>query len=225
MKNEKKLIEAIVLLSRIDNNEAKESVKLIKEFMADNIPTKKNVITCASIIDKKNSRGQLRYIYHDNTKKMAVATDTYVLFASADEYIETKGNGLRDAAGFECENQYLKFPNWQSVIPQNNLQDITFDAVEVIAERKKNCQLYSKIQNTKTNNVKVYVKVGDKMTISYRYISLLLAAGLDGWQAHYYNNQYRCYLKQWDGKLLLIMGVNYPEDDSELKQNGFVCNY
>ena len=220
------IIESVSLDSANAASYAAECKKLIREVIADNLPdVKKSELHCKDFVSKDPNRQLLHYVYHDNEKQVAVATDAHILFTSEAEYIPTEGNGLRDIYGeVTGETKTIaKYPNWQSVMPKaKDLVDVTVrsDLAEILKQATA---------NRKDKKQKVYVCVDGMHWFAERMVKTILKTGIDGWHAVTdYNKDttapHRPLYKKWDGKQLLLMPVSPPENENEILQGWYIGN-
>lgn len=200
---------------------AKESAKLLREFLKENVSIPKGALRCKDFVIKgkdANMRPSLACVYHDAKEQVAVACDCHILYASKDEYIETEGNGLRDVYGEvtpdtkDCRD----YPNWRGVMPS----DINrYEAVTVrddLEDVMKTAAAAAKMQGAKRYSVCI-----DGMHwISSDYLKYVVKAGLDGWMGlkGYQSDKTdrsRAIYKRWDGQEILIMPV-LAKDENDM---------
>lgn len=217
MKSDKKLQEAVNLMKTIDSPRADEAARLIIQFMIDNVKQNKGKLLCRDFVSKDELRPVLHFIFHDEERKTAVATDAYALFANEAEYVETCGNGLRDILGNETPEHIGNFPNWFSVIPEKT-EDTTID--ENLEETYKKALSEAKIQGGQSNKSKIFILVNGKQWMSAKHVEFMLRAGLDGWKVSSTNTdpQFKPLYKEWDGKRLLLMPAYQDATDIETKR-------
>lgn len=207
---------------------AAESKKLLREFIADNMPNVgKTELKCKDFVETNKQvcqyRPYLQYVFHDSERKVAVTTDLHFLFASEMEYIETEGNGIRDVYGEITEDTKNagKFPNWSAVMPKDtvpvtireDLEDALKDAMAAAKMEGKNCGAIVCVDGIHWMNAK-----GCKFIIK---------AGTEGFEAQKTmggndTDYTRPMYKKWGGKQLLLMPYLAPDDLSdEDKQRGW----
>ncbi len=208
MKSEKKLQEAVRLLKAIDSPRADEAARLIIGFMIDNVKQNKDELLCRDFVSKDIFRPVLHFILHDAEHKTAVATDAHALFANEAEYVETRGNGLRDILGNEAGDIGV-FPKWFKIIPQQT-EDTKID--ENLEDIYKKAVSEARIQGRQSDKTKIFILVNGKQWMNARHVEFMLRAGLDGWKVSSEGTEsYGPLYKEWDGKRLLLMPV-YIDD-------------
>lgn len=215
MKSEKKLQQAVNLLKVVDDVRAKEAVDLIVDFLIDNTAPSKTELRCKDFISDDKLRPTLRYIFHDNERKTAVASDAHALFSNEAEYMETGGNGLRDILGNPHPDAGV-FPNWSKVLPKNT-KPTTIEADLETIYKKALAEAKANGQSKKGN---VFILVNGTQWMKANYVELMLKAGIYGWtvSTDHPISSYNPLFKQWDGKQLLLMPAYSDATDMEIKR-------
>lgn len=231
MKSTEKIIEAMNILNRSGEVEdSKRCQALLRQFLIDNTPTPKGQLTCAMFVSKETEiRPQMCCVYHDNERKVAVATNAFAMYYSEEEYQHTEGNGLRNVYGDDPATSYVdkaekwhpnecgRFPNWQRVWPTDSKTFGTLVEVvmrEDLENAMKACKAEMRLRKHKYGSVKVSANGNIWMDVDFA--GYILQAGTDGWKVNADGLEAgnRAICKELDGQGLLLMPLVSGNEDN-----------
>lgn len=176
---------------------------------------------CKDFVGKNELRPQLMYIYMDEERKTAFASDAHVLFSNPNEYVPELAGKLVDNDYVPTSNDDLKPVNYEFVIPsQENCQSIVFS--EKIKSRYAMANAMWKNLSAKERKFSYMLMRMDDVNdlwINIKYYKLFEKAGLDGWE---HSTSKTCVKRFQDGSLLLV-SQSTPDREQDLTK-GF-CLY
>lgn len=177
MKSEQKLKEVIRILNLDykDDTRLQYCSEMLHQFIIDNTPDKgKGSFDIQKWVSTDLLRPVMAGVYHDPSYKVAVATDSKVLVASADDYNPEYAGQIIDKYGKPIDGKY---PCWHSVIP--NLEGymptpidkaaLNAMAKELVALEKECCEKVKKDRSF----AKVEVEKGSGVYVRLDYLLML----------------------------------------------------
>lgn len=224
MKSEQKLKEVI----RILNLDFKDDIKLqycskmLHEFIIDNTPDKcKGAFDISKWVSKDEYRRVIKGIYHDPSYKVAVATDTRILVASADDYKPEYAGQIIDKYGKEIDGKY---PSWHCVIPDLtgymptpiDKEALNKIAKELEAIKKECCEKITK----GSAYAKVEVEKGSGVYVRLDYLMMLGTIA----DVVFYRDQGRAVVVKTETKTAIAMPM-CTEDNTEFRVHFYINGF
>lgn len=227
MKSTQKIYDAMKL-AELEKNETTNKIgRLLREFIVDNTPAKdKKELQMNEFLptDKfmKELRPYMCCVCMDNEMKVAVATDSYVMFVSKSKYVDYGRDEKRtfvDEYG-EVVTEEMRYPNWSAVFPTDLVPIKVFDDID---ELIRNIEIDMKKEGVKKIDNKVILQISEECWVRLKYAKLMQRAGWDGWMIQNQDNKKKhggnmAMLKEWDGNRLLVMSVMAPTHEEDLER-------
>lgn len=177
MKSEQKLKEVIRILNLDykDDTRLQYCSEILHQFIIDNTPDKcKGAFDIRKWVSKDDFRPVMMGVFHDPSYKVAVATDSKILVASADDYKAEYAGQIIDKYDKPIDGKY---PCWHSVIPDlagympTPIDKVALNAMdkELEALKKECCEKIKK----ESTFAKVEVEKGSGVYVRLDYLLML----------------------------------------------------
>lgn len=221
MKSEQKLKEVIKILNLDykDDTRLQYCSEMLHQFIIDNVPDKgKDTFDIQKWVSKDEIHPVMTGVFHDPSHKVAVATDSHVLVASADDYKAEYAGQIIDKYDKPIDGKY---PRWHSVVP--NLEGymptpIDKDALNAMAKElvalKKECCEKVKDYNT---YAKVEVEKGSGVYVRLDYLLMLCTIA----DVVFYSKPDRAVVVKTETKTAIAMPMT-TEENKEFRVHFYI---
>lgn len=163
-------------------------------------------------------REEYKYVCMDDTNKVAIGTDSHMMFVNPDEYVKypyeyaSRSNKERGIIIVDKEGNSVdcNFPNWKRVIPPNDKREaIEFLDDAIIKERIKEVESFISWEvNKRFKRKDIVIYLGADVWLPLDNVKKMLVAGLDGWVTSNQRSDGPIY-KEWDGKTMVVARMFY----------------